>query len=254
MHSHRAVVEAHDADGDDEHEGEDGIEVVGDGADEELDALALIALHLAGVIGHGGGPRGYGSDHTYRSGGGVDQVGELSAGDLVAVGDGLHDRTDGQAVEVVVDEDKHAQHEGGEHSAGAGLDVLCGPASEGLGAAGLIDQSDDDAQLDKEDEHACRTADGVDEAVAGDGVYRLQRVELGSQQRAYDDTHDQRGINFLGDQGQSDSDDRRYQRPEGAGLGACHGCEDEHADDSDDRHAQDDFLGFCHLFSLQNIF
>ena len=59
---------------------------------------------------------------------------------------GTHDGADGQAVEVVVDENKDAEHEGCEYSADAGLDMSLRPAPEGCRAAGHIDQRYDDAE------------------------------------------------------------------------------------------------------------
>ena len=49
----------------------------------------------------------------------------------MAVGDGTHNGADRQTVEVVVDEDQHAQYEGREHRACTGLDVLSRPCAEG---------------------------------------------------------------------------------------------------------------------------
>ena len=102
----------------------------------------------------------------------------------MTVGNGLHDRADCQAVEIVVDENQHAQNKGREHRAYTGLDVLCSPASERLRAARLVDQRNDNAQLDQEDEYARRIGYRIDQTLAGDGVHRLKRVEEAAEQTA----------------------------------------------------------------------
>ena len=54
----------------------------------------------------GGGPAGHRRDDADGCCGGVDEVGQLCAGDLLPVSDRAHDRADGQAVEVVVHKDE----------------------------------------------------------------------------------------------------------------------------------------------------
>ena len=122
-------------------------------------------------------PGGNGSDHADRRGGRVDQIGQFGAGNPVAVGDRAHDRADGQAVEIVVDEDQDAEDEGRQHGAHAGLDVLFRPAPDGRGAAGVIDERHDDAQQYKENEDAGVAGDGGDHAagLVSVGDQRVQR-------------------------------------------------------------------------------
>lgn len=55
--------------------------------------------------------------------GSVDEVRELSAGNVVLVRNGAHYRAHRQAVEVVVNEDEHAQQECGECCSLAAFDV-----------------------------------------------------------------------------------------------------------------------------------
>ena len=99
---HGAVVEL--AEGERKHhdDGEDGVEVIGNGAHKQIEAVH--AVHKAG---NGSRPGGDRRDDAHGRGGGVDEVGELCAGDAVLVRQGLHHGADGQAVEVVVDEDKN---------------------------------------------------------------------------------------------------------------------------------------------------
>ena len=209
VQAHRAVIELHEDERDDEHEREQRVEIVGDGAHEQVKAVVVLD-----DAGHGGRPGGDRRDHAHGRGRGVDEIGELGAGDLVPVGDGQHDRADGQAVEVVVDEDEHAEQEGGEHGADAGLDVGLGPAAEGGGAAGAVDKRDHGAEDDKEEHDTGVVGNGGHHAVVDDGVKAGDRVEVGVKQCAEQDAHEQRRVNFLRDEREDDGDDRRHERPE----------------------------------------
>lgn len=146
---HGAVLDLHHHHGDHHHNGEHSVEVEGDRLNEDRQALSV--RHIAG---HRGGPGTDGSDDTYRGGGGVDEVGQLYPGDIVLVGNGAHDRTHSEAVEVVIDEDQHTQYDGGQLCAYPAFDVLGSPAAEGGGAAGLVHQADHSTQDNQEDQDA----------------------------------------------------------------------------------------------------
>ena len=90
----------------------------------------------------------------------------------MAVRDRTHDGADRQAVEIVVDEDEHAEGKGGKRCADAGLDVLFRPAAKGGGAAGGVDERHDDAQQHKEKEDAGVVGDGGNKAVVEGDVKR----------------------------------------------------------------------------------
>ena len=154
-----ALIELHGAEvgtGEDEeqdhHQREQGVVVVGDGAQEHGKAVDTGAFRYAG--GNGSRPAGYRGDDAHRRSGGVDQVGQLCAGDLLPVRDRAHDGAHGQAVEVVVHEDHHTQQQGGKLRTGPGVDVGGGPAAKGGRAAGLVHQGHKDAQHDKEHQNA----------------------------------------------------------------------------------------------------
>ena len=136
------------------------------------------------------------------------------------VGDRTHDGTNSQAVEVVIDEDQHAQDGGGDHSAGAGLDVLGSPAAVSSGTASLVDQADHHAQnhQEQQDAHVPGVGQLDDHHVEGVGDH-APGVEVGVQQSAGQDTDEQGGIDLLGDQSQTDGDDGGQQSPDG-GIGA----------------------------------
>ena len=209
VQTHRAVVELHEHERDDEHEREQRVEVVRNGAHEQIKAVVVLD-----DAGNGGGPRGDRRDHANGRGRGVDEIGELGTGDLVPVGDRQHDRADGQAVEVVVNEDQDAEQEGGEHRADAALDVGLGPAAEGGAAAGAVDERDHGAEDDEEEHDAGAVGDGGHHTVVDDGVKAGDGVEVGVKQRTEQDADEQRRVNFLRDECEDDGDDRRHECPE----------------------------------------
>ena len=215
---HLAVVKAHEADGHDEDQRQQGIEVEGDGLDKQLQAGILGAVHAAG---DSGGPGGDRRDHADRRRRGVDQIRQLDPGDLLGIRQRTHDGADGQAVEIVVDEDQNAQQERRNAGAGLGLEVCRRPAAKGLGAARLIDQRDDDAQDHQEDENARAIGDGGNQAIVHDGVHRAGEVVVAVHQATQDDADEQGGVDLLRDERQGDGDDRRDQGPERAVYAAA---------------------------------
>ena len=149
---HGAKVRAGEDEEQAHHDGEQGIVVIRNGAQEHGKAVD------AGAFRHAGSdrscPAGHRRNDAHGCCGGIDQVGQLCAGHLLPVGDGAHDGAHGQAVEVVVHEDHHAQQQGGKLRTGPGVDVGGGPAAKGGRAAGLIHQGHKDAQHDKEHQNA----------------------------------------------------------------------------------------------------
>ena len=152
MGQHGTVVNVQQGGDDDHHQRQDAVVVEGDLAQEHADSGAGEAVGYVGC--NGGGPRGHGSQHTNGSGGGIDDVGQLGAGDLVALRHGTHHGAHGQAVEIVVDEDQHAQQHGQQLCGAPGLYGLGGPASEGLRSAALVHQIHHDAQRHQKDDDA----------------------------------------------------------------------------------------------------
>ena len=217
MGQHGAVVDVQDGDDNDHQQGQQAVVVPGDLGHKQLDAVDVVGLDVAR---NGGSPGGHGGDHADGSGRGVDDVGQLGTGDLVGLGDGTHNGAHGQAVEVVVDEDQHAQQHGHQLCAAAGLHGFLGPAAEGLGAAGLVHQVDHDAQDDQEhdDGDVAGVGNGGDDAVIAlhQLHQRLPGGEVADQQRAHQAAQEQGRIHFLADQGQHDGHDGGQQRPEGA--------------------------------------
>ena len=211
--AHGAEVEVAQADHDHHDDGEQGVEVVGDGGHEG----GKIAFKGAGgfqVAAHGGGPAGDGRDDADGGGGGVDDVGQLGAGDLVAVRHRAHDRAHGEAVEIIVDEDEGAQAAGGEHGHALALDAPGGPVAVGTGTAGTRDgehqraqqgTEDDDVEIDLVHHGGEGDLHGLDDQVAR---AHAQAIDDG----AAENTEEEGGNDFLGDQGQGDGDDGRQQR------------------------------------------
>ena len=220
MLQHGSIVQIQQGGDNDHDQRQQAVVVIGDLLDEHIKA---IDCRRGNIAGNGGGPGGNGSDHAHRSGSRVDDVGQLGAGDLVALGDGTHNGAHGQAVEIVVHEDQDAQQHGNQLRAAAGLDGMLGPAAEGLGAAALVHQIHHDAQHDQEDDDAHVVAvgqDGDDAVVGADQLNDgLPGMELRVEQGAHKAAKEQGGINLLADQRQRDGHDGGEQRPEGGGKG-----------------------------------
>ena len=150
---------------------------------------------------------------------------------------GAHDRADGQTVEVIVNKDQDTEQECRKARACAGFDMCSRPFTVGAGAAGLVHHHDDDAEDDKEDQNA----DIVGVRQIGDQSFADDRVEYageaalcgdGIQDTARHNADEQRGIDLLRDERQSDRDDRREQRPQRSDR-AAHGRLDRAADRED---------------------
>ena len=193
-------------------DGQQRIEIVGNGPDEQGETGAV--LHKAG---HGGSPGGDGGNDADGGGGGVDQIGQLGTGHLMLVGDRPHNGTDGQTVKVIINKDQHTENDGGQLSAGAALDALLCPATERGAAACLVHQADHSAQNHQEDEnaHIIRAGQHRDDAVFKDVEHGPLEVEVGVQQAAGQNADEQGGIDLLGNQRQRDGDDRGQQGPNG---------------------------------------
>ena len=211
---HGAVVEAAEDEEEAHHHREDGVVVIGDGAQEHGEAVDARAFRHRG--GDGGSPAGHRRDDADGGGGGVDEVGQLCAGDLLPVRDRAHDGADGQAVEVVVHKDEDAQQQGGKLCACPGVDVGGGPAAERGAAAGLVHQGHKDAQHHQKDEDAHiagigQLGDHAAVLVEEEGGQRKLKVAVGVEQRTGGDAHQQRGVDLLGVQGQNDGHHRGQQ-------------------------------------------
>ena len=223
---HRAVVEAAEDEEEAHHHGEDGVVVIRDGAQEHGKAVDARAIRHRGR--DGGGPAGHRRDDADGCCGGVDEVGQLCAGDLLPVSDRAHDGADGQAVEVVVHKDEDAQQQGGELRARPAVDVGGGPAAKGGAAAGLVHQGHQNAQHHQKDEDA--DVAGIGQLghhaavfVEEEGGQRQLKVAVGVEQCAGGDAYQQRGIDLFGVQGQHDGHHRGKQGQRravhGAGVG-----------------------------------
>ena len=120
---------------------ENSVKVVGNRRDESLE----VTLESAGGFqraSHGGCPGGNRCDDTHRSCGRVDDVGQFLAGDTIRIGERFHDRTDCQAVEVVIDENEEAQTAGGENGSFTVLDFLARNLAVLFSAAGHVEHID----------------------------------------------------------------------------------------------------------------
>ena len=236
---HGTIVELHQDDGNDEDEGHERIQVIGNGADEKLDAAHAGVESFCGR-GDGSRPGGDRRNHAHGSRSGVNQIGKLRSGNLMTVRDRAHDGADGQAVKIVVDENENAEDERCKLRACVRFDVGFRPAAESSRAARSVDQRDDDAEQDEKQENAGVICDGSDQTVVDDGVERGDGGEVRGEQRADDDADEQRAVCLLADQRQNDGNDGRQQRPCRLGKGFAVGALDCRSDDQYEHRRNDD--------------
>ena len=128
---HGAEVKARAGDDKDHDQGKKGVEVIGDGGHEGGEVTRESARGREAAA-DSGGPAGDRGDDADGRGRGVNDVGELRAGNLHAVRDRAHDSADGQTAEIVVNEDANAKAAGGQKSRAAAADMLRSPAAVGL--------------------------------------------------------------------------------------------------------------------------
>ena len=138
------------------------------------------------------------------------------------VGNGPHHGTHGEAVEVVVNKDQHAQHDGGHLGPHPAFDVLRRPAAEGGGAPRLVHQAHHGPQDDQEHQNAHVVGVGQhgDDAVLKHVEDRPLKVEAGVQQSAHQNSDKQGGVHLFCDQSQSNGHHRGQQGPGGGVKGA----------------------------------
>ena len=260
--AHGAKVGLHDNQTNHHNDGEDGVEVIRNGVDEEGEAGTFLNIGRNCCC-----PGRDGSYDADGSRGSVDEVGQLCAGYVMLVSEGTHNGTYGKAVKVVIDEDEYAEGDGGQLCAYTGLDVSLCPAAESGAAACAVHQGYHYAQDDQEYQYANIVAVGqygyyaVIESV-GQGAFK---GEVRVEQSAGHDADKQGGINLLGHQSEGDGDNGGKQRPDGVvearGLGVRTGCGGEGCDYeeyySQNRHYKDDSRvapggGFHEIFLLKN--
>ena len=170
-----------------------------------------------------GPPGGDRHQHANRRGGGVQQIGQLGAGDLKAIGHRTADGTHRQAVEEVVDE------EGEHHQTGQGLGTLAGlgaalrPLGKRPGRTGDAHQADEATQQQHEEDHvdAVTIERTVDPEDPEHGIEHVMQGSKGrklvEQQAACDYAHPQRHQDAAGDDRQGDGQQGGNDGPTGVG-------------------------------------
>ena len=145
---HRAVVKLRNGKENHHHDGHKCVEVEGNCLNEKADAVFCAGASCkAGNRRRPGRNRSDDTDGSRRS---VNEVGELRSGNVLSVGDRTHNGAYGQTVEIVVDENQHAQTDGGKLCADSCFDVLGCPAAESGGTAGLVHHGNKSAEQDQE--------------------------------------------------------------------------------------------------------
>jgi len=186
MLEHKAVVQVHYACYHYHNKRQQAVVVPRNLLYEKLDTVDVGGGYIAG---YGGRPRGNRSDHADRRGGSIDYVCKLRAADFVAFGNGAHNGADGEAVEIIVNEDEYAEEHGEKLSGTAGLDGFLRPAAEGFASAALVHQIDHYAKHYQEYDNAHVSGvrqNGYDAVVgANQFYYGVPGVKLSIKQRAY---------------------------------------------------------------------
>ena len=216
--SHGAVVKLHKNDSDDEYEGKDRVEVVGDSLDKESKAVDVACILC--IVCNCSSPGGDRCDHTNGGCGSVDEVSKLCAGDVCLVCNGAHNCTNSEAVEVVVDEDENAEDKGADRCANLGLDVLLCPAAECGTTACAVYEGNHNAEDNEERKDTCSSGDGADKSVLDNEVNGLYHVEVSRKETARDNTDNERGVNLLRYKSEGDSDNGSEKGSPGGVVGS----------------------------------
>ena len=201
------------------------IEVIGNGSDEQIQAV-----HALNYAGYCRSPGGNGSNDTDRSRCCIDDIRKLRSGNLMRIRNGTHNRAYGQAVEIVIHEYQNTQQEGGQQCTLSCFDCLNCPTAIRRRAACLIHQRNHDTQNNKENQNPHIVAVGklCQHTAVCDISENRQIGQLGAEvrieQTADHDTDEQRGINLLCNQCQNDCNQRRHQRPCGCIHFTCVLC------------------------------
>ncbi len=215
---HGAEIYLHQYQCDHHDDSQDRIEVIGNGADKNGESV--FALHKAG---NGCRPGRDRCDDADRSRSGIDQIGQLRAGNFVLIRNGFHDAAHGETVKIIIDKDQYAECNGGKLCTGSCLDLLPGKMAEGCGTACTVHQADHGAQdYEKyQDTYIIGIGQDGDKAVVENVCECPLEGETGIEQTAHQNTDEQRTVNLFRDQGQYDRDDRRDQCPESGIHGRC---------------------------------
>ena len=251
---HRAEIHLQGHHQDHHRDGEQCVEVIRDGLQEE--AHAVLSLDEAG---HGRRPGGNRGDDADRCRGGVDEVRQLRTADLMLIGHRTHDGADRQTVEVVVDEDEAAKGDRGELCAGPRPDVLRCPVTERGRATTAVHELYHRTEDDEEAEDADIIAVGQnrDDTIDEDVVDGALEVITGKQERTGQDTEEKGAVYLLRDERECDGDDRRHERPGGllhrVSGGDEAGDHDKHEDDSDGGQRCEAVASMLSVFKLHKI-
>ena len=225
--THRTVLELTHSERHHHDNGQNCVEVIGNGADEQLQAVGTV-----NKTGNSCCPGRDGRDDANGRGRSVDQICQLGARDTVPVCERTHDGANSEAVEIVVDKNENTECDGGQLRADFGLDVRRGPAAKRGRTAGPVHQDDHDAEDDEEDENADVIGigqGGAHHAVDEDMLQGTNQIEVGKEQTADKNADEEGGIDLLRDECQRDGDDRRQKGEDG--------CIEVHTDTSFQKNA-----------------
>ena len=190
-----------------ESQSEPCIIVVRNGLQEQLETIDFAIFRQGGA--YCCSPAGNGSNNTNRCCSSVDDVRQFSTSNFKFVSNRAHYSTNGQAVEVVIDEDEHTQERSYEQSACFAFDATCCPFAISFGSTGSGNSCNKNAQENKEYKNV-NVAANFRFHNSEHSVDCRNEVKIAEHQRTGQDTYNQRDINLFSVQCQSDGDERRY--------------------------------------------
>ena len=139
-----------------ENQSEPCIIVVRNGLQEQLETINFAIFRQGGA--YCCSPAGNGSNNTNRCCSSVDDVSQFCTSNFKFISYRTHYSTNGQAVEVVINEDEHTQERSYEQSACFAFDAACCPFAISFGSTGSGNSCNQNAQQYKEHENVNVTA------------------------------------------------------------------------------------------------
>ena len=214
MNCHGAVIHAGNGQKDHHDDGQDGIKIIGNRSDKEIEPVAFV--HIAGNSRCPGRNRG---DNADRCCGGIDHIGKFCSGYLCIVRYRPHYRAHCQTVKIVINENDDTQSDGRQLDSCPAFDMLSCPESECRRPSRLVHEGYHNAQDHQEyqDTYIVGIRKNGYDSIIEYMEKRSFKIKIRVEEPSHKDSDEEGGVYLLGQQGQSDGDHRRQQCP-GSGI------------------------------------
>ena len=209
---HRTIVTARPDDEDHEQQRQPGIEIERDCLQEQREPVDVAALRQRGA--DSSGPARYWGDDADWCRRRIDDIREFRARNLELIRHRTHDRTNGQTVEIIVDEDDQSQKRRDQRGTALAADRTRSPLTIGARRAAARDGCDQDAEDDEEHEDIDVAAD----LIGHDGKHRQDRLDdvaPREEHRTRKDADDQGHVYFFCPERQRNRNQWRQYGPDG---------------------------------------